>query len=329
MKYSFNVEKEVDHIIAMIDQHVFYTLYRTGVVLGISGGVDSSVCAALCARALGKENVLGLMMPERDSSSSTTGLSETIASFLGINTILEDITPILIHSPCYHVRDKAIQSIIPEYTPEYKCKVVNSSLLEDGVGNEFSIVVRSPQGRDTRAALPPDILRAIVAATNNKQRVRKLVEYYYADLYHYAVVGTPNRLEYELGFFVKNGDGAADLKPIAHLYKREVYEIAGYLGIPAAIREAPSTTDTYSLEQTQEEFYFAMPLLMLDQCLWGKNKGMSLGEVALMTGLTEKQAEVVFNDIDYKKSLTEYQRLNPVMLMNEDGSGNPSPFAGV
>ena len=79
----------------------------------------------------------------------------------------------------------------------------------------------------------------MVAAANFKQRVRKMMEYYYADLLQYAVAGTPNRLEYDQGFFVKNGDGAADVKPIAHLYKSQVYQLAAYLGVPEEIRRRP------------------------------------------------------------------------------------------
>lgn len=314
MHYTFDVGKEADRIIAEIEHEVFYTFYRAGAVLGISGGIDSSVVAALAVRALGRDNVLGLQMPERDSSPLTTDLSTLIAKHLDIITIEEDITAMLAASPCYTMRDKAIQQIIPEYSELYKCKVVNSSLLGEEQGNVFSIVVLSPEGKETRAVLPAEVLRTIVAATNNKQRVRKLLEYFYADKHHYVVMGTPNRLEYELGFFVKNGDGAADMKPIAHLYKRQVYEMAKYLGIPDIIQTTPSTTDTYSLEQTQEEFYFAMPLLKLDQCLYGKNNGLPVAEIAGTTGLTESQVQVVFNDIDQKKILTEYQRLNPVMI---------------
>src|SRR5690606_30847455 len=118
------------------------------------------------------------------------------------------------------------------------------------------------------------------AATNFKQRVRKMMEYHYADRFNYAVIGTPNRLEYDQGFFVKNGDGSADLKPIAHLYKTQVYRMAEHLGVPAEICRRAPTTDTYSLEQSQDEFYWALPYQKLDVCLFALNNGIPADAIA-------------------------------------------------
>ena len=132
--------------------------------------------------------------------------------------------------------------------------------------------------------MPPAAYLQIVAATNFKQRVRKMMEYYHADRLNYAVAGTPNRLEYDQGFFVKLGDGAADVKPIAHLYKTQVYALAEYLGVPEEIRRRPPTTDTFSLPQTQEEFYFALPYAKMDLCLYGHNHGVPAAEVAAAAG---------------------------------------------
>src|SRR3712207_2751309 len=140
-----------------------------------------------------------------------------------------------------------------------------------------------------KARLTPEAYRQLIAATSFKQRTRKMMEYYHADRLNYAVVGTPNRLEYDQGFFVKNGDGAADVKPIAHLYKTQVFQLAEHLGIPEVIRRRPASTDTYSMPQTQEEFYFALPYDMLDLCLYARNNGIAAGEVAGALGLAEEQ----------------------------------------
>ena len=121
--------------------------------------------------------------------------------------------------------------------------------------------------------LPLQEYLQIVAATNFKQRIRKTLEYFHADRLNYAVVGTPNRLEYDQGFFVKNGDGAADVKPIAHLYKTQVYALARHLGLPEEICNGAPTTDTYSLPQGQDEFYFALPYDQMDLALWALNHG--------------------------------------------------------
>ena len=154
--------------------------------------------------------------------------------------------------------------------------------------------------------LPPAAYLQLVAATNFKQRMRKMIEYYHADRLNYAVAGTPNRLEYDQGFFVKQGDGAADVKPIAHLYKTQVYALAEYLGVPEEIRRRPPTTDTFSLPQTQEEFYFALPYDQMDLCLYAQNHGVAADEVAPRVGLTAEQVERVFRDIEAKRRATRY-----------------------
>jgi NAD+ synthase len=245
-------------------------LRRRRAVLGISGGVDSAVVAALCVRALGKNRVLGLFMPEAESSPDSLRLGRGVAEGLGIATYEEDITPILSAAGCYTRRDAAIRSVIPHYDATYKCKLT----LGEGAYQLSSVVIQSPEGVESRARLPLDAYLAIVAATNFKQRTRKMIEYYHADRLNYAVAGTPNRLEYDQGFFVKNGDGSADFKPIAHLYKSQVYQLAEYLEIPEEIRLRPPSTDTYSLEQSQEEFYFSLPYRELDIAMHGLDHGV-------------------------------------------------------
>jgi NAD+ synthase len=142
------------------------------------------------------------------------------------------------------------------------------------------------------------------------------MEYYHADRLNFAVAGTPNRLEYDQGFFVKNGDGAADLKPIAHLYKTQVYQLAEYLGIPDVIRTRPPTTDTYSLPQTQEEFYFSLPYDQLDLCLYARNQHVPAADLGAALGLSEREVERVFRDIDSKRRATRYLHMPPQMLVD-------------
>jgi NAD+ synthase len=256
---EIDCRREAKRIESAIQTHVRETLHRRGVVVALSGGVDSSVVGALCARALGPERVFGLMLPEKDSSAETRWLSETIVKHLGIEAEHHDITDLLTAAGCYRYRDEAIRSVIPNYDSSCKCKIVLPSLLDQEHLRVFSVVVEWPDGRQARARLPVKAYLQIVAATNFKQRVRKMLEYFHADRLNYAVVGTPNRQEYDQGFFVKLGDGAADIKPIAHLYKAQVYQMAWFLGLPREICERLPTTDTYSMPQDQEEFYFSIP----------------------------------------------------------------------
>ena len=289
-------------------------LRRKGAVVGLSGGVDSTVVAALCARALGAENVLGVLMPERESAPETLELSLLAADFAGIETDFEDISGTLESAGCYKRRDAAIEQVLPEYGSGWKAKMVLPSLLDDDRLRLFKVVAEGPDGQRASARLSSSAQREIVAATNFKQRVRKMVEYHRADRLDYAVVGTPNRLEYDLGFFVKGGDGLADLKPIAHLYKSQVYALAETLGVPNEIVSRPPTTDTYALEQTQEEFYFAVPYDALDRCLYAWNEGLTAEEAAKGVGLESEVIERIYRDIAAKHRAASYLHEPPLLF---------------
>lgn len=284
---------------------------RRGIVVALSGGIDSSVVAALAATALGAERVFGVHMPERESSAETLRISQSLSTAFGFDSVVEDITPVLDAVGAYARRDDAIRLVCPQYGPGYRSKIVLPSVIDSEAYRLYSVVVVDPEGEQQRYRLTPEAYLGIVAATNFKQRVRKMLEYYHADRLNYAVAGTPNRLEYDQGFFVKLGDGAADVKPIAHLYKSQVYALAEHLGVPEEIRLRPSTTDTYSMPQSQEEFYFSLPHDRMDLCLYGKNNAVPADQIARAVGLTGEQLDRVFQDIEQKRRTTEYLHLPP------------------
>jgi NAD+ synthase len=306
--------RETEKIVGVLRKEVLKRFKKRGAVVGLSGGIDSSVVGALCVRAFGKERVLGLLMPEKDSASETLRLSRLISDHLQVPSAHEDISGILDAAGCYRRRDEAIRSVVSDYGPGFKCKIVLPGICDDERYRIFSLVVESPDGVQTKVRLTPSAYLGIVAATNFKQRTRKMLEYYHADRLNYAVAGTPNRQEYDQGFFVKLGDGAADIKPIAHLYKTQVYQMARFLGIPEEICSRPPTTDTYSMPQSQEEFYFSLPYDKMDLCLYGKNHGIPLAEVAAAAGLTEEQVTHVYHDIDSKRKATRYLHTPPVLV---------------
>ena len=307
-------EKEVDRISGILREMLSRRFRKQGLVVALSGGIDSSVVGALCVRAVGKDRVFGLLMPERDSSETTRTLSRMFVQHLGIEHVETDITGILEAVGCYRHRDEAIQQVIPEYADGYTCKILLPSVLDSDSYRVFSVAVQSPDGTTRTELLPPEAYAGILSATNFKQRVRKMLEYFHADRLNYAVAGTPNRLEYDQGFFVKLGDGAADTKPIAHLYKTQVYQLAEYLGIPEEIRNRPPTTDTYSMPQSQEEFYFSLPYDKMDLCLFGKNHGHSCEEVGAAANLTIDQVQRVYHDIENKRRSTKYLHARPVLM---------------
>jgi len=301
---------------ASIREIAFKRFRKKGAVVGVSGGIDSSLVAALCARALGRERTLALLMPEGEAAATdeSTQLGRLLAESQGIETILEDITPILEGAGCYRRRDQAIRQVIPEYGAGWKSKIVLPSVVDSDQFRIFSVIALSPDGEEIKARLKPDAYLGVVAATNFKQRTRKMMEYYHADRLNYVVAGTPNRLEYDQGFFVKGGDGLADVKPIAHLYKSQVYQLAEYVGVPKEICARPPTTDTYSLPQSQEEFYFSLPYDKMDLCLWGRNHGVGPEPMGEALGLTAEQVERVYRDIDSKRRVASYLNAHPVLV---------------
>ena len=311
---KLNPAAEADRITETLREQVLGRLRRRGAVVGISGGLDSSVVAALCARAFGKEKVLGLFMPEHHSSDDSLVLGRMLAGHFGIEAVVEDIAPTLESLGCYRRQVEAIRTVVPGYGDGWKCKLVLPSVLESERLNITRLTVQNPAGEVSTVRLTSGAYLQLVAATNHKQRVRKLIEYYHADRLNYAVAGTPNRLEYDQGFFVKQGDGSADVKPIAHLYKTQVYELARYLGVPEEICRRPPTTDTFSMPQTQEEFYFALPYQRMDLCLYAANHGVSAEEAAPVLELTPAQVGRVFKDIESKRRATRYLHARPLLV---------------
>ena len=312
---ELDCDRTLEGLLPRLREQVFDTLKRKGAVVGLSGGIDSSLTAALAARALGAERVLGLFLPERDSSPESLRLGRLLADALGIATETEELAPALEAMGCYRRRDAAIREVFPDYGPGYLQKIaLHGDILEKERLNFFEIVIQDPSGAVRSRRLPLRCYLQIVAASNMKQRTRTLMEYYHAERLNYAVAGTPNRLEYDQGFFVKGGDGLADFKPIAHLYKTQVYQLARHLGLPAEILERPPTTDTYSMAQSQEEFFFALPYGLLDLLLWALNHGVSAEEAAGAAGLASEQVERVYRDIEQKRRTTRILHLAPLLV---------------
>ncbi|TIP25771.1 MAG: NAD(+) synthase [Mesorhizobium sp.] len=304
---------ETDRIVTALRQQL-RGIRKRGLVLGLSGGIDSSVSVALAARAVGPQNVLCLFMPENDSDPESLRLGRLVAGTFGADSIVEDIGSTLRAMGCYQRRDAFIRELVPDYGEGWASKIVIANALEHEGYNISSLVVQDPKGKQTKLRMPLPVYLGIVAATNMKQRTRKQIEYFHADRLNFAVLGTPNRLEYDQGFFVKNGDGSADVKPIAHLYKTQVYALAAYLGVPEEIRDRPPTTDTYSLAQTQEEFYFSLPYDRMDLCLCGLNNGVAAEVVGQAAGLDASQVERVWADVAAKRKATRYLHLRPQLV---------------
>jgi len=317
---ELDVSEEVERITRGLRLAVHQTLHRQGAVVGISGGIDSSVVLALCARALGPERVVGVMLPERDSSAESVSLAREIAAYCGVQTVCEDISAALEGAGCYRRRDEAIVRLFPDYGPGWRAKItLPGSLLSQETLNVFTLTITSPDGREFSRRLPLREYYQIVAASNFKQRIRMTMLYYHAELRNYAVVGTANKDEHDLGFFVKHGDAGVDVNPIVHLYKMQVYQVAQYLGLPEAIRNRPPTTDTYSGGSTQEEFFFRVPFPILDVVWLGYEQGVPATEIANALALSPEQVERIIADIARKQHTTAYLRMHPIVIDSPSG----------
>jgi len=310
---DLDLEPEASDICERIRRALSAKVRRRGLVVAISGGIDSSTCLGLAVRAVGASRVLALILPERDSSSDSAVRARALAQHVGVAVTEMDIAPTLEAIGCYRSRDEAIRRAVPQYEADWRMKIVIAGGLEGRV-NSFRIVAQSPDGRQLSERLGLQDYLQIVAATNFKQRIRKTIEYYHADRLNYAVVGTPNLLEYDQGFFVKNGDGSADIKPIAHLYKSQVYAMAAHLKLPPSVLDVIPTTDTYSLPQGQDEFYFSLPYKEMDMALWCVNHGIPEEKLARLLSIPLERAQAVYVDIENKRRAAQYLHEAPILM---------------
>jgi NAD+ synthase len=308
-----NPGQEAQRITSRLKEDIALKLKKRGAVIGVSGGVDSSVVLALCVHALGAERVLALLLPEKESSSDNIGLVKMLFEKYKVKHITEDITGALDGFSCYRRRNEAIKRVFPEFNESYKAKIVLPEIDSDKEHlNIFNLKIISPDGEEKIKRIPIKEYLEIVAASNFKQRSRMSMLYFHAEANNYAVIGTANKNEHEQGFFVKYGDSGADIKPILHLFKTQVYQLAEYLDIPAEIRSRVPTSDTYSAEQTQEEFFFRVPFEVLDRVWYGMDKNVSSSGIAQALGIDEKKVNYIISDIKRKIKTTEYLRMNPL-----------------
>jgi len=308
-----NAAQEIEKISARLRTDVVKTLKKRGAVVGISGGIDSTIVLALCAKTFGPEKVLGVMMPESDSNPDSLMLAKQLADQFGVKYIVENMTAALAGFGCYTRRDEAIKRVFPEFDATYKAKIVlPTNVMEKGTLNVFQLTIIAADGTQKTKRLPVSEYLQVVAASNFKQRSRMCMLYYHADRLNYAVIGTGNKNEHDQGFFVKHGDGGADIKPIAHLFKTQVFQLAKELNVPKEIQNRVPTTDTYSAEQTQEEFFYRLPFDVMDTIWYGMEQNVKAEEIASALNLKTEQIENVIADIKRKIAGTEYLRMNPL-----------------
>ncbi len=307
-------KREVERICSFIQQQV-RAMKRDGAVVGLSGGIDSAVSAAICVKALGKDKVFGLILPEKESNAVSAEYATRHASKLGIETETIDITPTLEAFGTYEKRDRVISKVFPEYNNGYKSKItLPADLLSRDAFNIFTLTIDDGKGNTKSARLDKKTLNGIVAATDSKQRTRMMHLYYYAEMKNYLVCGTTNKTETTQGFFVKYGDGGVDIEPLGHLYKTQVYQLGEHLGVISEIIERTPSPDTFSFQVSDEEFYFRIPYATLDLLLYAWEHNIPAGQVCESMNLTEEQVRRAKRDFEAKHKATKHLRQLPPTL---------------
>lgn len=312
-------EAEADRISAFI-RETLVRYHKDGLVVGLSGGIDSALVSELCIRAVGIDRVKGLILPERESNPISREYAEKHAKKMGIVYEVADITGTLLGFGTYDLRDEIIREIFPEYTSEkYRMKLsLPPDLLNRNSFNVFSLSIKDDEGNEKTKRLNKNGLNGIMAATDTKQRTRMMHLYYQAERMGYLVCGTTNKNETVQGFYVKFGDGGVDLEPIAHLYKTQVYRLSRHLGVIDEIIEREPSPDTFNSYIGDEEFYFRIPYDLLDILLYAWENKLPNDEVSSLTDLTEEQIMRAYRDFDSKYRSTEHLRELPPSIMDKD-----------
>lgn len=315
---TIDCHAESEKIAAFIREQVFTHYRKRGIVIGLSGGVDSAVVAALSVRAVGAARVIGLILPEKESNPVSAQYARLLAEKLDIHTEIIDITSLLETFGVYEKRESIIRKIFPEFNGGWKYRLVMpQNLLEVDRYNIASLQVQDPMGNVRSHRLSSQDYLGIVAATDIKQRVRMIMLYYYAEKNNYIVAGTTNVPETVQGFFVKYGDGGVDIEPIAHLYKTQVYQLAEYLQVPEEIIKRTPSPDTYSMVVSDEELYFCLPYSTLDLLLYAQENDVPREQVKDVLKLEEAQIERAFKDFMLKKKATAHLRQLPPRLQSD------------
>jgi NAD+ synthase len=308
---------EADRISAFIREQVTRNYHRKGVVVGMSGGLDSAVVACLCVRALGPEAVLGLILPERESNPVSERFAWAQIEKLGIAGERIDLTPILEVLGTYREKDEVISRLCPSFDPARdttKVKLPGDLLNRDSF-NVFSLVVTKPDGAVSTHRLRASDFQALEAAQNMKTRSRMMQLYHRAEKMHRVVAGTTNRTELDEGFFVKYGDGGVDMEPLAHLYKTQVFQLGRHIGVTEEILNRMPSPDTWSGQVGDEEFYYRLPIETLDILLYAWNNGVPDEDVGAALGLSLEQIRRAYRDIDSKKRSTWHLRCVPPSIL--------------
>lgn len=309
---KFDPEDLTRQLVDFIKDQVQNVFHRKGIIIGLSGGIDSAVTAALSVRALGKDRVFGVLLPESDSNPVSREYGRMCAESLGIQYNEVDITRILDTFGVYDKRNSVVKSYFPEYNGDLKFRLtLPQDLLDRDRISTYHLEVEKADGSiESKRLAHKDYLK-MMAANDIKQRVRMTQLYYEAEKRYYIVCGTTNLAETIQGFFVKFGDGGVDIEPLTDLYKTQVFTLGKYLGVPKEVQDRTPSPDTYSLPVSDKDFYFCMPYETLDLVMYAMLNGVPVEKTAEVLGMTVEQVKRAWNDLERKKNATQTLRMLP------------------
>lgn len=308
---------EAERISEFMKKTVLKDYRKKGVVVGLSGGIDSALSATLSVKTFGKERVLGLILPEKESSPESQILAQQLANWLGIKTETVSITSILQSLGVYQRREAIVRKYVPEFAEcwKYKMAISKDSLEREGL-NIFNLYVIDKDGVTHKERLSLGDYLEMVAATDMKQRTRMMQLYFYAEKSNFIVAGTTNKSELLQGYFVKYGDGGVDMEPIAHLYKMQVFQLSEFLGVPQEIIRRTPSPDTWSAGVSDEEFYFRIPYDLLDLLLYAHEKQVRLEDVSKVLNMPSEKILRFYKDFSGKNKATWHLRTMPPNLVD-------------
>ncbi len=302
-------ENEIDRMNLFLKNEIFKSFRRKGVIVGLSGGVDSAVMASLAVEALGKEKVFGLILPEKESNPLSARFAALEAQRLGIDFAEKDMTPTVDAIGSYSIRDEYLKSLIPEYTPECKYNIaLPTDFLERDSLNIYKLQVQTSAGDILTKRLSVDSFRFITAFASIKIRARMIHLYWEAERQNLVVAGTTNKTEMILGDFCKYGDGGTDIEAICHFYKTQIYQLAEYFQVIPEIRDRDPSPDTFSLPVTDQQFFFRIPFNKLDLLLYAWEHHIDTQDAADVLSLPEDAAKRAYREFTTKNNATAHLR---------------------
>ena len=305
-----NIDNFTNKVCEFIKYEVQNNLNKKGAVVGLSGGIDSAVTAALCARSIGSENVLGLILPEQESDSQSEILATSVAEKFNLNFEVINITPILESFGVYRIKEQIVKEKFSDFDNSCKYRVMVPPKSENSVGIPF-LEIFDNEKKSHKFKISSKEFLTLTAATSIKHRVRMTLLYFCAEKNNFSVIGTTNKSEYLQGYFVKYGDGGSDIEPLVNIYKSQIYQLGNFLDVPKRILSKNASPDVWSLSTNDEEFFYSVPYDVVDLILYAREQGLSETEVEKISDLSLESIQSLFRMQNMKELQSKHMREIP------------------